>query len=297
MKAAQIVKIGLEVWIVAWSWFLKCIRHLLWQWTGWCVEAINCWWWRKVEEFVWDTCGTTGTWTGPNSVCVPLLLHCIQVLLYDMHEAVPQAINFSYAGRVKCPILNQILEYLNPPLGSISPEKWPPCLNPLIPRRRAIHMCWPVTHHSTLNGSWNSVLRATVCANMSRIASHSFCTVNEVRCNDGRIVVAAGTTQPDDFAGETIDASEKHSGNSYSGFLHRWPGAMLWKKRYVHKKYHGIVLGDLAVFWLHVNLICSVIHYITLQNCSVTLVKLRKFCCVFPVVTSSGHKCQQWSNS
>ena len=39
------------------------------------------------------------------------------------------------------------------------------------------------------------------------------------------------------------------------------------------------------------------LHYITLQNCSVTLVKLCKFCCVFRVVTSSGHKCQQWSNS
>ena len=40
--------------------------------------------------------------------------------------------------------------------------------------------------------------------------------VQDAPALDGRFVIAAGTIQPDDFMGETVNAPEKHIGNSCS---------------------------------------------------------------------------------
>jgi len=44
-----------------------------------------------------------------------------------------------------------------------------------------------------------AVFSATVCVNVCWIATHSFHAVDLVGCDDGQIVVAAGTQQPNDY--------------------------------------------------------------------------------------------------
>lgn len=102
VESTQVVEITLEVVAVTYARLLQLVQYFLWQVRCVCQQAVDCRRRWKVEQLIWHTSRTTSTSTGPHSVSVPLMPHTVHVVLYELHEAVPQALHLCLTARMKC---------------------------------------------------------------------------------------------------------------------------------------------------------------------------------------------------
>jgi len=83
---------------------------------------------------------------------------------------------------------------------TVLPLKWPPALSSLVARWGTINMGRSLPCDTGLNCRNRDIFSAAVGAYVSRVSAVLFHCCQIVRCNDCRVVIAAGGPQPLDFA-------------------------------------------------------------------------------------------------
>ena len=118
-------------------------------------------------------------WRLGNLVTIPVIFNFVQVFLKKFWRTEPQAFHMKYIPRTKQSIIDQVLEEVYPPIGSVSPEKWPPSFNSLIGRWGTVSMrLWTcliillIATKDALHGSGNAILWSTISYKEQRATSY-----------------------------------------------------------------------------------------------------------------------------